>query len=339
MDVRQCPRVVGPAAALFLLLSPAAALAQSQPQDTPPAAQRSSGPSTRPGVEAFGGAAVSWPEASDSFDASGLGSRTTQVGGGARVTNVWRDLFAEVAVSRWSDTGERVFIDSTGERFPLGIPLSVKATFLDVSAGWKTPVQTGTGRTAVLAYVGAGAGAVMYEESSPFADAGEDLDTQVTSYHAFAGFEFPILRWLAVGVEGRYRHVPDLLGEDGVSGVLGDDSLGGFQMSLALRAGFGGGPRPQPPATAPGPAQEPTRPYVAPPSPRPSGEANLATILSAAPVYLRPDPQRVPLRTLETGTAVRVLEEAGDWLRIEFRDPQFGPRVGYVERKYVRMQD
>lgn len=339
MNLGHLRRVVAPAIVLLVLLSPAASLAQPQPPGTPPPAQPRTGPPTRLGIEAFGGATVSWPEASDSLGASGLASRPTQFGGGARVTSIWRDLFAEVAVSRWSDAGERIFIDSTGERFPLGIPLSVKATHLDVSAGWKTPVHTRTGRTAVLAYVGAGAGAVMYKESSPFAEAGEDVDTRVTSYHVFAGFEYPILRWLAAGVDGRYRHVPDLLGDGGVSGVLGDDSLGGFQMSLGIRVGFGGGSRPRTPAPAPDPAQEPARPYVAPPSPRLPGDTDLATIVSAAPVYLRPDRQRVPLRTLETGTAVRVLEEAGDWLRIEFRDPQFGPRMGFVERKFVRIRD
>lgn len=325
------------------LAAPAAALAQdppppqNTPQTPPPAAQQRAGSSLPVGIEAFAGAAFGWPAASDSFEASSLDSTQTQFGGGARVTSIWRDLFAEVAVSRWSDTGERVFIDSTGERFPLGIPLSVKATYVDVSVGWKTPVVTSTGRVSMLPYVGGGTGVTMYEESSPFAEPGENVDTRTASYTVFAGVEVPILRWLAVGVDGRYRYVPDILGDEGVSGVLEDDSLGGFQVALALRVGFGGDRPPVPPAK---PTEEEAgtarRPFVGPPTRQPAAE-NEATILERAPVYLLPDPKRVPLRVLDPGTTVRVLEEAGEWIRIEFPDPQFGPRVGYVLRKFVRM--
>lgn len=338
-----CPFGRTAIATLSALLLALPALAQSQPPAAPPSPQQRAGTPSRIGVEAFGGVTVSWPAAADSFDASGLESRPTQFGGGGRVTSIWRDLFAEVAVSRWSDTGERLFIDSTGERFPLGIPLSVKATYLDISAGWKAPVRTRTGRTALLTFVGAGGGVVMYSESSPFAEAGEDVDTRATSWNAFAGVEVPILRWMAVSVEGRYRHVPDLLGEGGVSGVLGDDSLGGFQAGVALRVGFGGDSQMRPRAPQPGgqPAPDPTRPYVAPPSvdPRPPAvDTSTATIIETAPVFLLPDARRTPLRQLDAGTTVRVLEISGDWIRIEFRDPRFGARVGYVERKFVKIK-
>ncbi len=55
-----------------------------------------------------------------------------------------------------------------------------------------------------------------------------------------------------------------------------------------------------------------------------------------APVYLLPDSKRVPLRVIEAGTTVRILEELEGWVRIEFRDPQFGPRIGYVESRFLR---
>jgi hypothetical protein len=34
---------------------------------------------------------------------------------------------------------------------------------------------------------------------------------------------------------------------------------------------------------------------------------------------------------------VRVLEEAGDWVRIEFSDPQYGPGVGWVQRTFIQI--
>lgn len=296
---------------------------------------RQQAPSANIGFDAFGGAGLTWPAAADSVEAAGLGSQSVEFGGGARVTGLWRYLFAQVAVHRWSETGERVFVDSTGARFPLGIPLAVKGTYVDVSAGWKTPMVTRTGRTALWTYVGAGAGVAMYSEESPFAEAGENLDSQSASYHVLGGLEVPIARWLAAAFDFRYRFVPDVLGEGGVSAALGEDVLGGVQVGAGLRVGFGGGPRPRRvvPAPAPTPAD---RPSTEPPFVQPAVEG--AVIIEAAPVYLLPDPRRVPLRTLNRGTSVRVLEEAGDWIRIQFSDPQFGPRVGYVQRRFVEIR-
>jgi len=332
--------IPGGLALLVALLSPAASLAQSQTQGATPGAQPRGGTAHRLGIEAFGGASVSWPTAADSFDAAGLESRQTHFGGGARVTGIWRDLFGEVAVTRWSDTGERVFIDSTGERFPLGIPLSVKATYVDLSAGWKVPAVTRSGRTSLLSYFGAGAGVVLYEESSPFAEAGEDVDTRATSYHAFLGVEVPIVRWLAVAVDGRYRYVPDVLGAGGISAAVGDDdSLGGMQMSVSLRVGFGRGSRPTAPTPGPGSSPGPGKPFVDPPQPPAAAGATTGTIVGTAPVYLLPDAQRIPLRQLAEGTTVRVLARDGDWVRVEFSDPQYGPRVGYVESRFIRIRN
>ena len=61
--------------------------------------------------------------------------------------------------------------------------------------------------------------------------------------------------------------------------------------------------------------------------------------MSQAPwIELDRDHQQAALRTLPAGTSVRVLEEKGDWVRIEFRDAQYGPRVGFVQRKFVQVR-
>jgi len=307
---------------------------QSQPKSSTAPQQR--GGDQRLGVEAFGGAGISWPIAKESLEAAGFDSPPVEFGGGMRVTRIWRKLFAQVAGSRWSDAGERSFIDSTITRFPLGIPLNVKATYLDVSAGWKADARTRAGKAAISPYVGAGAGIVLYSEASPFAEPGDDVDTRSPSYHVLAGIEIPLIRWLAVAVDGRYRFVPNLLGKGGVSATLGEKTLGGLQANLGLRAGFGGGPRPRvhvPPRSAP--VSEPqTKPITSPARSR----LRTGIIVDLAPVFVLPDPNRTPLSTLTPGTTVRILKEAPDWIQVEFSDPQIGPRVGYVHRKYLQIK-
>ena len=54
-------------------------------------AQTDRRPAERPvGLDVFGGAGVSFPAAKDSFEAVDLNSTDFEVGGGARVTGLWR---------------------------------------------------------------------------------------------------------------------------------------------------------------------------------------------------------------------------------------------------------
>lgn len=66
--------------------------------------------------------------------------------------------------------------------------------------------------------------------------------------------------------------------------------------------------------------------------------AQEAIVITTAPIFLLPDPSRVPLRTAAVSTRLRVLEEQQDgWVKVEFRDPQFGPRIGYIEGRFLRI--
>ena len=134
------------------------------------------------GVDIFGGAGVSWPGAKASFEAVELRPRPIDLGGGARVTGLWSDMFIQLSGAHWRDTGERVFVDSDGTAFRLGIPLDVNATFLDGTLGFKRALSRA--RKPNFFYLGVGAGVVRYSENSPFADAGEDLEVSELSYHA-----------------------------------------------------------------------------------------------------------------------------------------------------------
>ena len=68
-------------------------------------------------------------------------------------------------------------------------------------------------------------------------------------------------------------------------------------------------------------------------------QAQEAVVTVNAPIFLLPDASRIPLRVAAAGTRVRVLDEQPEgWVKVEFTDPQFGPRVGFVETKFVKIE-
>jgi len=60
-------------------------------------------------------------------------------------------------------------------------------------------------------------------------------------------------------------------------------------------------------------------------------------VTNAAPIFLLPDNTRTPLRVASAGSRLGLIKVEGDWYNIEFRDPQYGERVGYVEKKFARL--
>lgn len=65
---------------------------------------------------------------------------------------------------------------------------------------------------------------------------------------------------------------------------------------------------------------------------------SVAVVVESSPVFLYPEPNRTPVTTLAAGTQVRILETRGEWSRVEFRDPVFGPRVAYIATTRIRVQ-
>jgi hypothetical protein len=168
--------------------------------------------------------------ASDSFDAVAQSSRTLTLGAGATVTDVWRRLFVDVAVSRQTLDGQRVFV-SGGTVFPLGIPWRATFTPVDVAAGWRAPA----GR--VVPYAGVGVSIVSYTERSDFAQQGDDVSERKTGAVILGGADVPVTPWLRVGGEVRYRIVKSVLGAGGVSEVFGEDDLGGLATAVRVTVG------------------------------------------------------------------------------------------------------
>ena len=60
-----------------------------------------------------------------------------------------------------------------------------------------------------------------------------------------------------------------------------------------------------------------------------------ATVTVATPIFLYPDRNRTPLRVADAGLAVVIVKTEGDWYLVEFQDPQYGRRQGYIERRFV----
>jgi hypothetical protein len=59
--------------------------------------------------------------------------------------------------------------------------------------------------------------------------------------------------------------------------------------------------------------------------------AQTATVRSNAPIFVSPVVTQTPLRVAAVGTKLTVTKDQGDWIQVEFRDPQFGQRIGWVQ--------
>ena len=54
-----------------------------------------------------------------------------------------------------------------------------------------------------------------------------------------------------------------------------------------------------------------------------------------APIFVKPDTSRTPLRVAKEGSALLVMSEDGEWYQVEFDDPQWGRRSGFVQKAQV----
>jgi opacity protein-like surface antigen len=216
------------AVAAVLLAGPAMAAAQG------------SGPVRPVRVAVFGTAGVFSATAKDTFTAI-LDTRSgTDLGAGAQIalqTGMLRGLFVQVDASRFEETGQRVFVDDR-EVFPLGIPLTIGLTPIEVSAGYRfSPmrrVRGGTVPSRFAVFGGGGIGSVGYKES----DDSDTFDDRFTSYHVMGGADVTVWRMIQVGAEARYRVVSDALGGGGVSEAFNETDLGGTTIRVRFGVAF-----------------------------------------------------------------------------------------------------
>jgi opacity protein-like surface antigen len=197
------------------------------PYAAPPPREEGDGP--RVGFRGYGDLAYQWFRASDSFEAILDRNAGLFFGGGGQVHI--GPVFVDVGVQRFSDTGERAFVFD-GEVFRLGIPVEITMTPIVVTAGYRF-----ASRDRVVPYLGGGIGSLRFQETSDFSDPDENIDERFTSYHAVAGAEYAIRRWLFVSGEVRYAAVPDALGAPGISAEFDESDLGGFSVAVKVLVG------------------------------------------------------------------------------------------------------
>ncbi|MEO5820620.1 MAG: hypothetical protein ABIT71_08945 [Vicinamibacteraceae bacterium] len=191
-------------------------------------------------IAVFATAGVFNATAKESFAAVLDTSHGTEIGAGGQIawqSGALRGLFVEVDASRFEETGERAFV-LEGEVFPLGIPLTIGLTPIELSAGYRLNTLRRTRRGVVASpvayFVGGGIGSVGYRET----DADESISERFTSYHVMGGADVTVWRMFQVGAEARYRWVPDGLGAGGISDEFNETDLGGTTFRVRIGIGF-----------------------------------------------------------------------------------------------------
>jgi hypothetical protein len=237
---------------VLLLLSSTPAFAQQKPappaKPTPAKPAPTQKPATAPardaiGIRGFFTVGQFAASARDTFEAV-LETNTGMTFGGGGHVLLPRGFYAEVAAWRFREEGERVFVGPNQEVFPLGIPLEITLTPLEVTGGWryrhcprrpKAPVVAC--RPSVVPYLGGGWSSYRYQETSEFANDEENVDARFNGFHVLGGAEFRVLQWLAVGGEVAWSSVPDALGAGGVSEAFDETNLGGTSLRLKVSIG------------------------------------------------------------------------------------------------------
>src|SRR5215510_6722282 len=63
-----------------------------------------------------------------------------------------------------------------------------------------------------------------------------------------------------------------------------------------------------------------------------------AVVTTYAPIFPLPDAGREPLRVAAAGSILNFLKEENGWTQVEFQDPQFGLRTGWIQTRFVRVE-
>ena len=186
--------------------------------------------------EGIGGRVFAWGDwqqmtAKDSFDAVTGASTMSGAGGGAQVHRLWRGVFVRGSVSSMKADGERVFVFD-GTVFPLGIPLEITMTPIELGAGWRfSPVG---GR--LVPYAGAGALWMKYDETSTGDVGSERVKETYTGAVVFGGVDVSVWRFVSAGAEVAWR-TAKVKDAGGSLAAFGEDVLGG--VSVRVMVSFG----------------------------------------------------------------------------------------------------
>ncbi len=212
-------RLISTAALLVLAALPQDASAQTPPEPL--------------SLQGFGMAGLMTFSAADSFDAVLDTDSGAIYGGGLRLV-IPGGPYLEVGAWRFEEDGERAFVTSTGQVFPLGIPMTVTMTPLEITGGWRLHGLLGPRFTP---YVGGGFTSMRYEETAEFAGTDDDVSDRFNGFHLTGGADYRLARWIAVGGDVTWTSIADAIGESGVSAVFEEDNLGGTSVRVRIILG------------------------------------------------------------------------------------------------------
>jgi hypothetical protein len=191
-------------------------------------------------MRGFADAGLTVFTASQSFKAI-LGSPAGPVFGGGVEVGLTRNLFVSVGASRFSRSGQRVFVFQD-QVFKLNESDRITVTPFQLSAGYRflgrrTPRPTRPAR--FTPYAGGGVGWYRFSETSAHSTADEDEKTTNAGYHVLAGVETPIRKWMAAAVDARWSFVPNAFGDSAssVASLFDEHNLGGFTLSVRIIVG------------------------------------------------------------------------------------------------------
>ena len=183
-------------------------------------------------VTAFALAAEQQFAATTTFNAIFGSTSAPFFGGGARVA-LRSGPYVELAASRFRKTGERAFLFNN-QASRLGIPLTATIVPVEVTGGYRLHLRR---YPRVVPFGGVGVGWYHYTEVSEFSDPTENVDTRHNGYLVVGGVELKALRWIAFSIDTQYTHVPDILGNGGISEDASEHDLGGTAIRFKVVVG------------------------------------------------------------------------------------------------------
>lgn len=186
--------------------------------------------------EGIGGRVFAWGDwqqmtAKDSFDAVTGAATMSGAGGGAEVHRLWRGVFVRGSVSSMKADGERVFVFD-GTVFPLGIPLEITMTPIELGAGWRFSPLGGR----LVPYAGAGALWMKYDETSQGDVGSERVNETYTGAVVFGGVDVSVWRFVSAGAEVAWR-TAKVKDAGGSLEAFGEDDLGGVSFRVMVSIG------------------------------------------------------------------------------------------------------
>jgi len=276
-----------------------------------------------------------------------------EVGGAARV---WKNLFLGGTYSRVHDSASASITGQVPHPFFFNQPRSISGESADlshdengyhISAYWVVPVGrrlevTLFGGPTIIDVSRQLVNDVQFTETYPY-DTAEFTEATVekaskTGFGAHGGASVSYLVTREVGVGGSVRYTRASIDLPTPSGGSVSFDAGGLQAAVTVTLRL----LAKPPASRVPPAATPPR---TPPGTTPrgvpdvtSGPIGIAITTATTPIFLRADATLKPLRQLATGTRLRILDQTADWVHVEFDDAQFGRRVGYVQKAFVRIE-